>query len=359
MLRNKLEFNNNYNSANSNNNNVNLNTVDDQINFHKDRSTTTIQTNNNSNKNQKGINNNFNNISTRKSYGNFPTEPNDTTINSNSNCKDMNNNILFKSKQTSMDYDNVKTLNENDNVPNQGYFKNHLISEKQNSNPIIKNSKIKKSSITEFSKNHSNYNVLGTQNTINFVTPSNKILEKEYNTLSSKNKIEKKKANKESHKLVSDIKGNLFKGKSNLIQNDDKNPCFSKNYRYNQEKINLENNILSTDLEGLIINREENEAENEAFNNLENNFYENNNYSADYYKKSIEEHKKLMESEHEIIADSLYDLAVHFLTFKNELLNSIKPTIINNQINMNVNNYNKDNINNLTTNNSEKDTPNI
>jgi len=323
------------------------------LNIKKDRSTVTLQTNNSSsnNKNIFAGNNITNNTSNRKSFGNFITEPNDTTINSNSNFKDLNNNLAYKFKQPSFDYDNLRKNTETE--PNVNHIQNRLgIAEKQHSNPLIKNSKIKKASITEYANRHNiNYNSTGNQNATYFATPSNKIVEKDNFSSLRYNKFDKSKSKKESIKPVPEMKPNLQRNKSILIPREN-NEKILNNSKTDQEKFNLQDNIQKTICEGLTINKE-NEAEIEI---MTNNHYQTN---LDFYKKSIDEHKQIMDSEHEMIADSLYDLAVHFLTFKNELLNSIKPTIINNQIHMNVNNYNQDNVNNIKANSNNNEDLNL
>jgi len=345
LLKSKLENKDIYNSTNSDNI-INLNNEEEFLNLKKDRSTITLQTNTNfNNRNSLAGNHIANNSSTRKSFGNFITEPNDTTMNSNSNFKDLNNNLAFKSKQTSIDYDNLRYYTQTESNFNKIQNK-FVISEKQHLNPLIKNSKIKKASITEYANNiNTNFNSTGNQKAITFVSPTCKNLDKDNFRSFKNNKFDKSqsKTKKDSNKLMPQIKGNLVRNKSSfvLVEKEEKNFNNPKN---NQEKINLQDNIQKTICEGLIINRE-----NEAENDINNNEYFNhqNQINLDFYKKSIEEHRKIMNSEHEIIADSLYDLAVHFLTFKNELLNSIKPTIINNQIHMNVNNFNQENTNNM------------
>lgn len=271
-------------------------------------------------------------------------------MNSNSNFKDFNN-LAFKSKQTSMDYDNLKNHTEAETATNKIHNKN-VISDKQNSYPLIKNFKVKKASITEYTNNNSsNYNSTGNQNTITFVTPTNKNIEKDIMNSIKSNKFDKSKSKtkKDSNNFIPQIKANTLKSKTSIIQDEKEDKNLNYNPKNNQGKINLQDKIQKTNVETLIINKDI-----ETEKDLNNNDDVNNQTQANinFYKKSIEEHRKIMDSEHEIIADSLYDLAVHFLTFKNELLNSIKPTIINNnQIHMNVNNFNQDNINNINSNN--------
>ena len=48
-----------------------------------------------------------------------------------------------------------------------------------------------------------------------------------------------------------------------------------------------------------------------------------------FYKMSYEEQKSLVNSEHEVLSNKLCDLAMQFVTFKNELLKNVKPSIIN------------------------------
>ena len=47
-----------------------------------------------------------------------------------------------------------------------------------------------------------------------------------------------------------------------------------------------------------------------------------------FYKKSYEEQKGVVNNEHEVLSNKLCDLAMQFVTFKNELLKNVKPAII-------------------------------
>ena len=57
----------------------------------------------------------------------------------------------------------------------------------------------------------------------------------------------------------------------------------------------------------------------------------------EFYKKSYEEQKSRVNKEHELISASLYDLALQFITLKNELQKKIS---VNNNSNNNNNNEN-------------------
>ena len=45
----------------------------------------------------------------------------------------------------------------------------------------------------------------------------------------------------------------------------------------------------------------------------------------EFYKKNYEEQKQRTTLEHELISNSLYDLALQFISFKNEIVKNIKP----------------------------------
>jgi hypothetical protein len=45
----------------------------------------------------------------------------------------------------------------------------------------------------------------------------------------------------------------------------------------------------------------------------------------EFYKRNYEEQKQRTTLEHELISNSLYDLALQFISFKNELVKNIKP----------------------------------
>ncbi len=304
---------------------------------------------NNCNKNTNGNNHNFNianNVSLRKSCGNFITEPNDTIINSNFNLRDSNNNLSKKCKEISIEYDNFKN-NENDY-----YQSKYNISEKNEGSISVKNSRIKKGLITGYAKGYTNFNTNFNQNMTSSNTPSNNNDDKENSNI-YKNKIDKSKSKTKSelNKNGPQIKSNCLKYKSNYNQNENQIINDSKNLEYDQNKNDLEENIQQTTCEVYVFNKE-NIPEEEIINDSEN-IINQIALNANFYKKTLEENRKIMDSEHDIIADSLYDLAVHFLTFKNELLNSIKPTIINNHINMNVTNFNQEN-NNMFSNSGIK-----
>jgi hypothetical protein len=60
----------------------------------------------------------------------------------------------------------------------------------------------------------------------------------------------------------------------------------------------------------------------------------------EFYKTSYEEQKYRVNKEHELISSSLYDLALQFMSLKNELqrkINHNSNTIINENSNVNVN----------------------
>ena len=83
------------------------------------------------------------------------------------------------------------------------------------------------------------------------------------------------------------------------------------NKEKNDELINIKKNLEEKDK--LIKELEENNKENEKEKMEENN----------YYKKSYEEQKIRVNEEHKLISESLYKLAIHFMTLKEDLQNRI------------------------------------
>ena len=83
------------------------------------------------------------------------------------------------------------------------------------------------------------------------------------------------------------------------------------NKEKNDELINIKKNLEEKDK--LIKELEEKNKENEKEKIEENN----------YYKKSYEEQKIRVNEEHKLISESLYKLAIHFMTLKEDLQNRI------------------------------------
>ena len=83
------------------------------------------------------------------------------------------------------------------------------------------------------------------------------------------------------------------------------------NKEKNDELINIKKNLEEKDK--LIKELEEKNKENEKEKMEENN----------YYKKSYEEQKIRVNEEHKLISESLYKLAIHFMTLKEDLQNRI------------------------------------
>lgn len=378
---------NNSKSNNNNNNNSNLKFFKKQsstITHEEATSNSKYRTNKISspnflNRNNYNTNNSNNtNHSNRKSQANFLTEPNDNTsvysnIRENNNI--INNNNLglgLKSKRTSVDYDNLKFNSEICEV-------NNLKLNNANVNNIFGKSKPKNASISEFPKNqlttmhgqystctaemnarlnnnnnnnnNSNSNVNNT-NHIDNINNNSKLLKA--SSISQNNN--KSKNNSNLAVPLVDTANYNNSNKNNFDSNNSEKILNTKsqnvNNNINDNKFSLERNIQSANIDSaaLLKSQSHNALETETMPNQPNEELLN---GYNYYKSSFDEQKKLMNNEHEIIADSLYDLAVHFLTFKNELLNSIKPTIINNQYNMSVNNFPQDNVNNLRSQTSD------
>ena len=54
-----------------------------------------------------------------------------------------------------------------------------------------------------------------------------------------------------------------------------------------------------------------------------NSLHEKDEEELNFYKKSYEEQKMRVNEEHKLISESLYKLAVHFMTLKDDLQNRI------------------------------------
>ena len=54
-----------------------------------------------------------------------------------------------------------------------------------------------------------------------------------------------------------------------------------------------------------------------------NIIYEKEKEDINFYKKSYEEQKLRVNEEHKLISDSLYKLAIHFISLKDDLQNRI------------------------------------
>lgn len=169
---------------------------------------------------------------------------------------------------------NKTSMENKSQYSSSAYLKNKTINNRMYSNPLIQKSKIKKSSISEFSKNQTN----------------------------------------------------LLKNKDRFIQRKNSNNKVISLNNINNEK---SASICITEISNYDLNENLDFDENKKNNSEEN---------SDFLKRIYQEQKKVVDSEHDLIVDSLNDLASHFLTFKNEMLNSIKPMIINNQYNINSNN---------------------
>ena len=57
--------------------------------------------------------------------------------------------------------------------------------------------------------------------------------------------------------------------------------------------------------------------------NKENEILKEKVEENDYYKKSYEEQKIRVNEEHKLISESLYKLAIHFMTLKDDLQNRV------------------------------------
>jgi hypothetical protein len=75
----------------------------------------------------------------------------------------------------------------------------------------------------------------------------------------------------------------------------------------------------------------------EIIKNLKENQEDEKGEDLDFYKKSYEEQKFRVNEEHKLISESLYKLAVHFMSLKDDLQKKIN----NNNNNNNNNNGNK------------------
>ena len=119
-----------------------------------------------------------------------------------------------------------------------------------------------------------------------------------------------------------------------------KNPSIEQNVVSNSEVLRLQNDIQNLKLQSLQKDEEIRKLKEsiDEFNNsnimFTNGNKSNDNYQVggmsddeintkladlDFYKKSYEEQKARVNKEHELISDSLYKLAVHFMSFKDNL----------------------------------------
>lgn len=71
-------------------------------------------------------------------------------------------------------------------------------------------------------------------------------------------------------------------------------------------------------LEELVFEYEKNKEEKNDDNKKEEE-------EKEFYKKSYEEQKLKVNEEHKLISESLYKLAVHFMTLKDDLQKKIEP----------------------------------
>ena len=102
-----------------------------------------------------------------------------------------------------------------------------------------------------------------------------------------------------------------------------------KKYKENDininNKLNIDKEINNNEIKLLKQNLEE---KNEQIKKLKdkNILYEKEGEELNYYKKSYEEQKIRVNEEHKLISESLYKLAIHFMTLKDDLQSRINST---------------------------------
>ena len=131
---------------------------------------------------------------------------------------------------------------------------------------------------------------------------------------------EYKALQKENEKLKTENSSNtLIKKNNNKIGNINNNNYNSINNHSNDaEIIRLKNEIQNLKLQNLqkeeiIKNLKEEKEENEK----------DKGEDLEFYKKSYEEQKFRVNEEHKLISESLYKLAVHFMSLKDDLQKKI------------------------------------
>ena len=162
-----------------------------------------------------------------------------------------------------------------------------------------------------------------------------KTQEKEYKEIISKDKnlIEKlkkdiyaqKKINEKNINDKKNLQKELDKYKNempfNSMANYQKRKCSPVSPEYNEEFNNLKNDVqkLKTQLT-------QKELKIKELEELNLEYEKEKGEDIDFYKKSYEEQKIRVNEEHKLISESLYKLAVHFMTLKDDLQKKINSS---------------------------------
>ena len=123
------------------------------------------------------------------------------------------------------------------------------------------------------------------------------------------------KVSLENKKLMKEIE--ILKNKKNVIQNKDK-----KENKENKEIEELKKEIQNLNM--CLLEKEEKIKNIKSEKELTNDDVDMKLSDLDFYKKLYEEQKKRVNKEHELISDSLYKLAVHFMSLKDDFQKKVK-----------------------------------
>ena len=246
--------------------------------------------------------------------------------------KEINNNLTIASKQyeqSSQEKENKITMDENNqinNIKNELNEANKLIENLSNEN-ISLNQQLEKISIEkeelETQLEESNFNIQ------NMTMENEKMKEEKKTQENNFSEIISNEKNK-NEKLKQDLEEQI---KINEKINEEKEIMKLEIEKYKIE-INKENQNNDSNKKNNII-KNENELKNEI-QKLKNNITEkeekikkleqinlekekDKEEDFNFYKKSYEEQKIRVNEEHKLISESLYKLAIHFMTLKDDL----------------------------------------
>ena len=162
-----------------------------------------------------------------------------------------------------------------------------------------------------------------------------KIQEKNYNEIISKDKniIEKlkkdvnnqmkinEKINEEKKMLQKEVEKYKLEAKMNLMnQNGGINIVNNINENNNNE------NELKSEIQKLKNNLSQKEKQIKELEDINLEYEKDKGEDINFYKKSYEEQKIRVNEEHKLISESLYKLAIHFMTLKDDLQKRINST---------------------------------
>ena len=162
-----------------------------------------------------------------------------------------------------------------------------------------------------------------------------KIQEKNYNEIISKDKnsIEKlkkdvnnqikinDKINEEKKTLQKDVEKYKMEAKMNLMnQNGGINIINNINENNNNE------NELKSEIQKLKNSLSQKEKQIKELEDINLEYEKDKGEDINFYKKSYEEQKLRVNEEHKLISESLYKLAIHFMTLKDDLQKRINST---------------------------------